>query len=91
MLLLRVIDRCQNQLGTLSLARMLESTRSVVEISTPSYQSSIDISTSGLGSHIADAGCRSLSQSFVATICEHVVIENLTNAVVNDHIICSST
>ena len=41
-----------------------------------------------MGGHIATSGCRSLSQSFGATFFELVVIENLTVAALNDHIIC---
>jgi len=41
----------------------------------------------GLSGHIAISGCRSLSQSFGATFLELMVIENLTVALVNDHII----
>ena len=40
-------------------------------------RSSRDISTSGLGGHIATSGCRSMSQSFMATFFELVIIENL--------------
>ena len=51
-------------------------------------QFQIDICTSCLGGHIATSRCRSSSQSFRSTFFELVVIENLTVAVVNHHIIC---
>ena len=50
-------------------------------------RTSRDISTPGLGGHIATSGCQLLSQSFKATFFDLVVIENLTVAVVNDHIV----
>jgi len=41
------------------------------------YHCSRDISTSGLGGHVAISGCQSLSKSFMNTVFELAIVETL--------------
>jgi len=67
--------------GTFFELDMVENPRYAVGISTLTYRSSIDISTSGLGCHIATFGCKSSSKSYGDTFVELVMVEAMRSAV----------
>ena len=80
-LLLPVVGRCQNYLGHFLGTRHGRRPEICRLNFDAIYHSARDMSTSGLGGHIAISACRSSPQSYGDTFFELVTVENLRFAV----------